>query len=207
MYKINVLVSGKGSTLDNLAFHCKDDFDGMLYGVVDVCSVVADRDCLGVEVAKRWDIPTFVIKREDFEDDKSWSEALFKGEAQNYRILHLATHFLSDDRQPLYSKLALAPAEGSDEDGYLQVYEVLNTKLRAELVVLSACNTGLGRLQRGEGLLGATRAFLYAGVPSMVVSLWSVEDRAAAQIMERFYVHLKEGSDKREALRARSWTT
>ena len=129
------------------------------------------------------------------------SEALFNEQASDYRILHLATHFMSDDRQPLYSKLALASAPGSNDDGYLQVYEVLSKKLRAELVVLSACNTGLGRLQRGEGLLGATRAFLYAGVPSMVVSLWSVEDRATAAIMERFYVHLKGGLEKRQALR------
>jgi CHAT domain-containing protein len=129
------------------------------------------------------------------------TEDAFKALAGDYRILHFATHFLTDDRQPLYSRLALATGRESQGDGSLQVYELFNTRLRADLVVLSACNTGLGRLQKGEGLMGASRAFLNAGVPSMVVSLWSVEDEATATIMERFYRHLKDGLNKRAALR------
>ncbi len=105
------------------------------------------------------------------------TEDVFKKEAAHYRILHLATHFLSDDRQPLYSKIVLAQDPEAEEDGYLQTYEIFNTRLNADLVVLSACNTGLGKLSKGEGLVGISRAFLYAGVPSLVVSLWSVERR------------------------------
>ncbi len=109
-------------------------------------------------------------------------------------MLHFATHFWNDDRQPLYSRIALA-------DGVLQTYEIFDAKLNAELAVLSACNTGLGKLRKGEGLIGISRAFLYAGVPSLVVSLWSVDDEATARIMGFFYRHLQAGSSKKQALR------
>jgi CHAT domain-containing protein len=129
------------------------------------------------------------------------SEKAFKQEASEYRVLHLATHFLSDDIQPLYSKIVLAQEDDSQEDGYLQTYEIFNTRLNADLVVLSACNTGLGKLSRGEGLVGISRAFLYAGVPSLVVSLWSVDDESTSILMESFYQHLSEGLNKKQALR------
>jgi CHAT domain-containing protein len=88
------------------------------------------------------------------------------------------------------------------EDGLLQMYEIFNMKLNADLVVLSACETGLGKDVKGEGLIGLTRAFLYAGTPSVVVSLWKVEDRSTADLMVRFYRHLKGGKlSKAEALR------
>ncbi len=83
----------------------------------------------------------------------------------------------------------------------MQTYEVFDMKLNADLVVLSACNTALGKLSKGEGLIGISRAFLYAGVPGMVVSLWSVDDEATSIIMSNFYGHLKEGLCKNEALR------
>ena len=110
-------------------------------------------------------------------------------------MLHFATHFLSDDRQPLYSRIVLAG------DDVLQTYEIFNAELNAELAVLSACNTGLGKLEKGEGLIGISRAFLYAGVPSLVVSLWSVDDEATARIMELFYERLRSGASKKQALR------
>jgi CHAT domain-containing protein/Tfp pilus assembly protein PilF len=128
------------------------------------------------------------------------TEAAFKAEAGDYRIVHLATHFLNDDRQPMYSKIVLSQGEASDEDGYLQTYEIFNTRLNADLVVLSACSTGLGKLSKGEGLAGVSRAFLYAGVPSLVVSLWNVDDRATSILMESFYGHLKDGLSKKQAL-------
>ncbi len=122
------------------------------------------------------------------------TETAFEQEAEQYGVLHFATHFWNDDRQPLYSRIALA-------DGVLQTYEIFDAKLNAELAVLSACNTGLGNLRKGEGLIGISRAFLYAGVPSLVVSLWSVDDDATARIMEFFYRHLQAGSSKKQALR------
>jgi CHAT domain-containing protein/Tfp pilus assembly protein PilF len=129
------------------------------------------------------------------------TEDVFKKEAAQYRILHLATHFLSDDRQPLYSKIVLAQDPEAEEDGFLQTYEIFNTRLNADLVVLSACNTGLGKLSKGEGLAGISRAFLYAGVPSLLVSLWSVDDESTSTLMQRFYERLAEGLNKKQALR------
>lgn len=122
------------------------------------------------------------------------TEAAFAREAARYGVLHFATHFTSDDRQPLYSQILLA-------DDVLQTYEIFDAELNAELAVLSACNTGLGKLAKGEGLIGISRAFLYAGVPSLVVSLWSVDDDATARIMESFYEHLRSGTSKKQALR------
>ncbi|MCH7674493.1 CHAT domain-containing protein [candidate division KSB1 bacterium] len=129
------------------------------------------------------------------------NEESFKAEAEDYLILHLATHFLTDDNQPLYSKMVLAQNNQTTEDGYLHTYEIFNLRLNADLVVLSACNTGLGKLRKGEGVIGTSRAFLAAGVPSMVVSLWSVDDKSTADIMKNFYKHLKSGMDKAQALR------
>jgi len=129
------------------------------------------------------------------------NEESFKAEAEDYRILHLATHFLTDDNQPLYCKMVLAQNNQTTEDGYLHTYEIFNLRLNADLVVLSACNTGLGKLRKGEGVIGTSRAFLAAGVPSMVVSLWSVDDKSTADIMKNFYKHLKSGMDKAQALR------
>lgn len=129
------------------------------------------------------------------------TEENFKSNAPDYRILHLATHFLTNDYQPLYSKIALAQNGDAEEDGFLQTYEVFNMNLNADWVVLSACNTALGKLRKGEGVIGISRAFLFAGVPSMVVSLWNVDDKATAIIMRDFYKYMKAGFNKKHALR------
>jgi CHAT domain-containing protein/Tfp pilus assembly protein PilF len=129
------------------------------------------------------------------------TEENFKAKSEDYRILHLATHFLTNDDQPLYSKMVLAQKNKTNEDGYIQTYEVFNMCLNADLVVLSACNTGLGKLRKGAGIIGISRAFLFAGVPSLVVSLWSVDDESTSIIMENFYQYLKEGLNKKQALR------
>ena len=89
----------------------------------------------------------------------------------------------------------------SVEDGLLQVYEIFNLKLNADLVVLSACKTGLGKEVRGEGLIGLTRAFMYAGARSLVVSLWQVADPSTAELMVKFYEQLDRATDKAAALR------
>jgi CHAT domain-containing protein/uncharacterized protein HemY len=118
---------------------------------------------------------------------------------ESARRLHLAAHGLVDERQPELSGLSLTPT-GQGDDGLLQVYEIFNLSLRADLVVLSACDTGLGKLVNGEGLVGLTRAFLYAGAPSVVVSLWRVRDDTVPELMVGFYEGL-ERLDKAEALR------
>ncbi|HEX5719931.1 MAG TPA: CHAT domain-containing tetratricopeptide repeat protein, partial [Thermoanaerobaculia bacterium] len=117
------------------------------------------------------------------------------------RQLHFAVHGFLHERQPELSGLVLTLDGDDREDGLLQVYEVFNLELQADLVVLSACDTGLGKNVSGEGLLGVTRALLYAGAASVAVSLWQVADTSTSDLMVRFYQHLSRSGDKAEALR------
>lgn len=114
------------------------------------------------------------------------------GRLRDYRIVHFATHGILDSERPELSALvfSLRDAAGRPREGRLRLPEVYNLDLRAELVVLSGCRTALGRQVRGEGLVGLARGFLAAGSRSLVASLWQVQDRAAAELMERFYRHL-----------------
>ena len=107
----------------------------------------------------------------------------------DYRIVHFATHGLLDSADPELSGLALSLVDerGRPQDGYLRLNEIYNLKLNADLVVLSACQTGLGKEVKGEGLIGLTRGFMYAGAPRIVASLWQVNDAATAELMKRFY--------------------
>lgn len=106
-----------------------------------------------------------------------------------FRIIHFATHGLLDFRHPRLSCLVLSrfDQKGQPQDGYLRLQDVYNMKLSADLVVLSACQTALGKEIRGEGLMGLTRGFFYAGAARVVASLWNVDDDASAKLMERFY--------------------
>jgi CHAT domain-containing protein/Tfp pilus assembly protein PilF len=122
-------------------------------------------------------------------------------EIRRTRFLHFATHGRMDEAQPHTSGLLLAPSLAAKEDGLLQIAEVLELKLQAELVVLSACETGLGKTLSGEGVLGLTRAFLSAGARSVAVSLWQVGDAATAELMVDFYRQVNSLPDKAEALR------
>jgi len=114
--------------------------------------------------------------------------------------LHFATHAKIDERYPENSALILAARPGSREDGLLQVPKIFNLKLSADLVVLSACQTALGKEVTGEGLVGLTRAFFYAGVPSLVVSLWNVTDGPTPDLMLDFYRGLDRHREKAKAL-------
>jgi len=118
--------------------------------------------------------------------------AATSGELANYRYVHFATHGLIDSRQPKLSKLALSQfdATGAHVDGFLRLSDIYNLNLNADLVVLSACQTALGKEVRGEGLVGLTRGFMYAGSARVLASLWSVEDRATAKLMKSFYRNL-----------------
>jgi len=128
------------------------------------------------------------------------TEANFKSFAAQYRYLHLATHHIVDEKQAMYSHLLLAQDPTHTEDGQLYTYEIYNLRLNADLAVLSGCDTGLGEFQRGEGLINMSRAFLYAGVPAVMVSLWPVQDESTALLMTRFYKHLQDGMEKSRAL-------
>jgi CHAT domain-containing protein/tetratricopeptide (TPR) repeat protein len=107
----------------------------------------------------------------------------------DYRYVHFATHGFLNSRHPELSGLMLSMFDerGRPVDGFMRLHEVFNLKLNADLVVLSACQTGLGKEVKGEGLVGLTRGFMYAGAPRVVVSLWSVSDEATAELMARFY--------------------
>jgi len=130
--------------------------------------------------------------------EESSTESYFKSSATPYQYVHLATHGILDQIQPMYSYLVLAPSE--QEDGLLTVNEIFGLELNAQLVVLSACETGLGSLNRGDEIIGLSRAFLYAGAESVVVSLWSVADEPTAYLMMQFYTHLTD-YDPVESLR------
>ena len=110
-------------------------------------------------------------------------------ELERYRIVHIASHSVVNSQHPELSGIVLSMVNerGQQEDGFLQLHDIYNLKLGAELVVLSACNTGLGKEVRGEGLIGLTRGFMYAGAPSVVASLWRVDDGASAELMTHFY--------------------
>jgi tetratricopeptide (TPR) repeat protein len=134
--------------------------------------------------------------------DQASETVLKRTPLSEYRILHFACHAILDDNVPLRSALVLARGDDRDEDGFLQVREIYSLKTDAELVVLSACQTGNGSLERGEGLVGLTRGFFQAGAHSIVSSLWAINDRSTADFMEDFYAALARGQDKSSALRA-----
>ncbi|MEH2114154.1 CHAT domain-containing protein [Nostoc sp.] len=106
-----------------------------------------------------------------------------------YRIIHFATHGILNSKHPELSGvvLSLFDNQGRPQNGFLRLHDIFNLNLQAELVVLSACKTGLGEEVKGEGLVGLTRGFMYAGSPRVVVSLWSVDDRATSELMKVFY--------------------
>jgi CHAT domain-containing protein/Tfp pilus assembly protein PilF len=129
------------------------------------------------------------------------TEARFTATAGNYRILHLATHGRADNRVGDYAFLAFTEIKDSLENELLYVKDLYNLQLNADLVVLSACETGIGKLQRGEGIISLARAFAYAGAKSIVTSLWSVNDKSTSELMRFFYRELRRGKEKDEALR------
>ena len=110
-------------------------------------------------------------------------------ELGQYRVIHFATHGLLNSQHPELSGivLSLVDGQGRPQNGFLRLHEIYNLRLPAELVVLSACQTGLGKEIRGEGLVGLTRGFMYAGAPRLVTSLWQVDDKATSELMKLFY--------------------
>jgi len=130
---------------------------------------------------------------------KAASKVAFKRFAADYPMIHVASHGQFDAETPLASSLMLS--RDGESDGELTVAELYGLRLEADLVTLSACETGLGKVSSGDDVVGLGRGFLYAGARSIVVSLWSVGDEATAYLMLRFYAGLASG-DKRSALRA-----
>jgi CHAT domain-containing protein len=126
-------------------------------------------------------------------------------ELSRYRIVHFATHAVFNDRQPELSGIVLSLFDETGrprEDGFLRLHDVYNIDLPVDMVVLSACQTGLGKQVRGEGMIGLTRGFMYAGASRVVASLWKVDDEATAELMKVFYLNmLRDGMSPPAALR------
>jgi CHAT domain-containing protein len=140
-------------------------------------------------------------------------KAALDPEIRDYRIIHFATHALLHNSHPELSGIVLSLVDqtGRSQDGFLRLNEIYNLNLAADLVVLSACQTALGKETHGEGLIGLTRGFMYAGVPRVVATLWRINDRATAEFMRYFYeAMLNQHEPPSKALRTaqiRMWET
>jgi CHAT domain-containing protein/tetratricopeptide (TPR) repeat protein len=157
-------------------------------------SLEAEKILAVVPARQRWRAVGFQASR----------SAVVSRELAQYRIVHFATHGLLDSRHPELSGLvfSLVDRRGRPESGFLGLEDIYNLKLSADLVVLSACETGLGKEIAGEGLLGLSRGFMHAGASRVVASLWRVSDQATALLMERFYRAMNQGMRPAAALRA-----
>ena len=132
---------------------------------------------------------------------KASEEAIKRQRLADYRVIHFACHGFLDERNPLRSALVLSQTGNGQEDGFFQSREILNLRTEADLVVLSACQTGRGCLERGEGVLGIARVFFYTGSKSVVSALWAINDESTCVLMKEFYAGLKRGLGKSKALR------
>lgn len=127
-------------------------------------------------------------------------ETVKSAKLEDFRYIHFASHGFIDEAKPGRSGIVLSRDPKSSEDGVLQMGEIMRLKLNADLVTLSACSTGLGKLVSGEGMLGLTRAFFYSGARNLTVSLWNVNDSATASLMKAYYENLKRGQPINVAL-------
>lgn len=133
---------------------------------------------------------------------KEATERKLRASGKDYSIIHLASHGLLNEQAPLYSKLVFSPFDtDSINDGYLNTQELYAMKIPAEMVVLSACNSGLGDVVSGEGIISLANGFFYAGSKSLVMSLWTANDQSTATIIDSFYDELSQGKQKSDALR------
>ena len=133
---------------------------------------------------------------------QSANEQNFKKNVQNYNIIHLAMHGLLDKKNPILSSLVFTDGPSSVEDNFLKAYEIAQMDIDADLVVLSACETGYGRFLQGEGVMSLAHSFSYAGASSVLMSLWQVNDYSTSKIMAHYYHNLRIGQSKDKALQA-----
>ena len=126
------------------------------------------------------------MKALDFEASR---DTVLKADLGQFRILHFATHSFLDHERPELSSIVLSMVDraGRQQNGFLRLYDIYNLRLSADLVVLSACETGLGKEIKGEGLIGLTRGFFYSGAARVLASLWQIDDRSSAAFMRAFY--------------------
>ncbi|WP_276168487.1 CHAT domain-containing protein [Zobellia alginiliquefaciens] len=133
--------------------------------------------------------------------DQEATLANFKSYTSKFNIIHLATHASANDAYPDYSYLAFSQPKDSSENSVLYIKDLYNISLNADLVTLSACQTGIGKLQKGQGMLSLSKGFYYAGAKSLVNTLWKINDKSSVKLMEFFYEGLSKGKSKALALR------
>jgi CHAT domain-containing protein len=134
-------------------------------------------------------------------ENRNAKESVFKNESGSYDIIHLAMHTLLNDKDPMRSMLIFSNSNDSTEDGYLKTYEIYGLPLKAKMVVLSSCNTGVGMLYSGEGILSLARGFIYSGSLSVVMSMWEIEDKSGTEVVKMFYDNLEKGYSKSVSLK------
>jgi len=147
-----------------------------------------------------------VISIEDMWDGKIYmdqdaTKSNFIDRSGNYDVIHLAMHAMINDSVPMFSRLVFSETDKDTASNFLNTFEIYDLELNASMVTLSACNTGTGILRNGEGIMSLARGFIYAGVPSIVMTLWEVQDKSGSDIMTRYYRNLTLGEDKDVALR------
>ena len=133
--------------------------------------------------------------------DEEATEERFKSIAGEYQMIHISSHAMVNDEKPMQSQIAFSISPDTTDDDFLSLEELFHLKLPAEMVVLSACETGIGKLFRGEGISSLARGFSYAGARSIITTLWKVNDESTSKIMAGFYENLNQGMNKDEALR------
>jgi CHAT domain-containing protein len=139
---------------------------------------------------------TLILKEERANED-----AFKRSNVSEYKIIHFASHAIINNIQPERSSILLSVDNNPEEDGLLQTREIYNLRLNADLVTISSCNSGLGKLTRGEGIEGLNRAFYNAGASALLMSQWAVSDQATYLLMEKFYLHLNKSRSINDALK------
>ena len=119
-----------------------------------------------------------------------------------FRIIHFSCHGYLDEANPMRTALVLTPGPSQEEDGFLRMEEIYKLSLNADMVVLSACQTGKGLLEKGEGVMSLTRPFFIAGARSVIAALWPINDKSTASLMKEFYKLIIKGRSANEALRS-----
>lgn len=188
----NEIVSPKNELLAFAPVY-KSDNSSLIAGLVTRSALVpiegARQEVYGIEKVMNGIVMT----------DEVATESEFKKIAGNYKVIHLAMHCVNDSVDPESSVLVFGNG-GKDNDGLLYDWEIASLDLNSSLTVLSACNTGIGRLYKGEGVMNIARAFMNAGCPSVVMTLWEIGDLNSTDLMSSFYKYLSDGYDKNVAL-------
>ncbi len=219
-YNISYLLSTASAIQFKKAYHSQKQKKALLFSPVFTDQMKADyRNSLPAQAIAEEDY--FYLYRQPFAlqaakqigklishdllAEQDAEERRFKQIAPDYRILHLGTHAEVNNQSPLQSRFFFAKALADDtlntDDGYLYAYEIYAMQLRAELAVLTACETGGGGIRNGEGVISLAHSFLHAGCSGVVMTLWKIDEKTNADIVSRFYEYLSKGMDKSEALR------